>query len=159
MKLHGKPLSRMNNQVIIFPREDGDIVFKAAPVLDFSEFEKLCPEVSPPMMLKRGETIPIPDLENAKYKEATAKRNRNYTLYMIFKSLQATVGLEWETVKLNDPITWENIDKELESSGLTNIERGQILQAVMRANSLDMSYIDEARKRFFASVQQKEQPQ
>jgi hypothetical protein len=155
MKMHGKPLSKMNNQVIIFPREDGDIVFRAAPVIDFSEFEKLCPEVTPPMMLKRGETVPIPDFENAKYKEATAKRNRNYTLYMILKSLQATEGLEWETVKLTDPSTWENLDKELEASGLTNMERGQILQAVMRANSLDMTYIEEARKRFFALAQQK----
>lgn len=159
MKMHGKKLSTMNNQVVIFPREDGDIVFKAAPVLDFTNFDKLYPEPKPGMILKRGETVATPNFEDSKYKEALVKRNKAYTMYMILQSLSVTEGLEWETVKMDDPTTWENMDKELEESGLTNVERGQIMQAVMRANSLDMSYIDEARKRFFDLEQQRKKDQ
>jgi hypothetical protein len=159
MKLHGKALSKLNNQIIIIPRTDGDIIFKAAAVLDMTAFEQLCPEPKPPMILRRGETVASADLSDAKYKEAADKRNRLYGLYMIIKSLSATEGLEWETIKMDDPTTWENLDKELIDSGLTTMEKAQIFQGAMRANSLDMAYIDEARKRFFDTERQKAQPQ
>ena len=159
MKLHGKKLSTLNNQIIIIPREDGDIIFKAAAVLDMTDFDQLCPEPKPPLIRKRGENVDTPDLNDKKYQEAVQKRNRQYTNYLILKSLQVTEGLEWETINLVDPSTWENLEKELQDTGFSSMERVQIIQGVMRANSLDMAYIEEARKRFFDLERQKASPQ
>lgn len=159
MKLQGKKLSTMNVQVVVIPRDGGDIVFKAAAVLDTKDFDLLCPEPTPPNVLKRGETVPVPDINNPKYKEEMTKRNKLYTHYLLLKSLQATPDLEWETVDMTKPETWENVDKEMEDAGLNTMERAHIIQAVMRANSLDMNYIEEARKRFFSSAQPSLPPQ
>jgi len=159
MKLNGQKLSTMNNQIIIIPRTDGDMIFKAAPVLDMAEFNTLYPEPKPPMIRRRGESTDSPDMSDKKFKETLEKRSKAYSLYMIIKSLMATEGLEFETVDIKNPETYINMEKELEDSGLTSVERGRLFQGVMRANSLDMEYIEEARKRFFASEQQKVQPQ
>lgn len=153
MKIKGQKLSTVNKVTIVIPRSEGeDIVFVAAAVLDSEEFDVLVPEPKPPMILRRGETIQVPDLEDKNYKEQLTNRAKLQTYWLIIKSLMATPDLEWELVKVTDSSTWEKLEEEFKSSGLTPIERNQVIQGVMRANSLDIEYIEKAKERFFAGV-------
>ena len=72
---------------------------------------------------------------------------------MILKSLEATEGLEWETVKMDDPETWLNYEKELKDSGLSPIEVGRIVGICMSANGLDERKMEAARDAFLAEQQ------
>ena len=73
--------------------------------------------------------------------------------WMLLKSLDATEGIEWEKVKVSEPATWDLLEEELKDSGLNEVEIMRLYQAMMKVNSLDEEYLEEARERFFASVQ------
>ena len=151
MKINGKQLSEVNKEIVVIPRQSGDIVFTCSAVLDYDEFEKIHPEPKPPYIRRPGEKDAVPDLTDKEYQDKLQDRGRLKMNWMFLKSLLATPGLEFETVKLNDPKTWDKLDEELMKSGFSLVERTQIMQGVMRANSLDFDYIEKARARFFAS--------
>ena len=153
MKLNGKKLSESNKETIVFPRPDGDLVFVLAAVLCTDEFEKLCPEVLPPMIRRPSQDVATPDLSDKDYQNALMERAKQQSRWMFLKSISATPGLEWEEVDINKPNTWDKIDEEFLKSGIVNSERVQLYNAMMRANSLDAAYLKAARERFFASQQ------
>ena len=72
--------------------------------------------------------------------------------WMILKSLSATPGLEWETVKADEPETWTNFQKEFEETGISPVEASRIMNAVTTACGLDQTKIDEATERFLAGA-------
>jgi hypothetical protein len=148
MKIKGKKISSIHRETVVFPREEGDLVFVVSAVIDSTEFEKLCPEPEPPMIMKPGGEQ-IPDLKDTKYTDALIRRSKLQTSWLLLKSLEATDGLEFEMIDKTNPDTWEKIEDELKDAGLSNIERMQLLQAIMRVNSLDSRYLEEAKKRFF----------
>lgn len=151
MKLKGKTLSEVNTDMVIFPRPEGDIVFKIAAIVDDSDFIKICPLPEPPMSQKPGE----PAFKNDKhplYLEKMANRFVDYTYFLWIKGMEATEGLEWETVRLSDPETWKNIETELQSSGFSKQERKRLLNAILEVNSITDDSVERARKRFFEQV-------
>jgi hypothetical protein len=149
MKINGQKLNRPNSELIFLPRGDGnDIVFKAQAVPSDEEFTKLFPEPKVPNALVPGGTKP--DFEHPKYKELVEKRGSARFDWIVLKSLEATEGLEWETVDLKNPDTYGNYRKELMDSGINSIEIGRIIKGVLVANSLSEDKIEEARKRFLA---------
>ena len=155
MKINGESLNRPNTDVVVIPRPEGnDIVFKVQSVLDMDAFEKQFPLPEPTYLRRPGQKEATPNFEDPKYKKAMMEHSANKTKWMFFKSLEATEGLEWETVDLTDPTTWGNIDEELKAAGLNQFEVGMIYSAIMKVNSLDSDYIAEARERFFASQKQ-----
>jgi hypothetical protein len=150
MKLHGQVLDIPNVKIIPIIRDTGTIYLSTAPVKSFDEFLKVCPIPEPPMReLPGGEMKPM--VESKEYKAALEERNRQMLHYMIIKSLEATDGLTWDTVDLNDPSTYKNYADELMSAGFTAIEITRIVNAVMQTNSLDEDAIDHARADFLAS--------
>lgn len=152
MKIHGKKIEGPNEEIIPIPRSSGDIIFKASAVLDYEPFEKLCPVPKAPEVLKPG-GAKYYDVEDKKYLEEINKWSRLKTSWMILQSLKATDGLEWESVDMSKPETWDNLESELESSGFTPIEISKIINGVISANGLDDQKMEEARKRFLASQQ------
>lgn len=148
MKLNGKVLKGPNIEIVVIPRTDEDIVFKAQSILDFEAFTKLCPIPKPPDIIKRGEGR-VSNPEDPHYKSQLEDYNKKRTAWMIIKSLEATENLVWEKVKISDSNTWHLYDQELQDAGFGDYERALILNGVMRANCLDPSKIEEARQRFF----------
>lgn len=152
MKVLGKKISAPKPEIIVIPRplEDGgneDIVFMTQPVLDFSEFEALCPIPLPPIQTMRGgEKRELTD--DIKYLSKIGQHSRKKFSWMILKSLQATKDLEWDTVKMVDPDTWDNYEKEMKDSGLTQNEINRIIECVMIANSMSDAKFKQARDRF-----------
>lgn len=150
MKMNGKILEPII-EVMVIPRQTGDLVFKAKPVNDYDIFDKLCPVPKPPMVLRKGESIQTPDLDDDEYKEAVKQYNDRRVNWMMLESLKATDGLEWSTVNYNDPTTWDNYKKELVESGLTAADAIRIFNLVIDACGLNQKKIDEATKAFLAS--------
>jgi hypothetical protein len=77
--------------------------------------------------------------------------NSKYNDYLFIKSLEATPGLEWETVNIDDPETWKNVHEELKNADLTPTEIQRIHYGIIEANGLSDAKVEEARKRFLAS--------
>ncbi len=153
MKLHGEKVSKPNVEICIIPRGEGeDIIFKCGAVLDMDDFDRLCPTPKVPLkIVKGGKKVEDPDSQS--YKTLLQEYNSSRINYMILKSLEATESLEWETVKIGDPSTWKDYEKELKESGFSNIEILRIINAVMSANCLNEDKIEKARLDFLASQQ------
>ena len=149
MKYKGKKIEGPNEEIIIIPRGDSDdFIFTARAVLSYDEFDKLLKEPTPKSITRAGENFSTPLLNDPDHIKAQQKYDRTRLSWLIVKSLEATEDLEWETVDINDPKTWDNYDTELHDAGFSSIEIGRIIRGVMIANSLDQRKIDEARKHF-----------
>lgn len=156
MRIAGKRLSSMNEITLVLPRsgldEQGepveDIVLKFRPVKDFAEFEVLCPEPKAPMIHAVGEPHPRPDMEDPEYVNASRDYRIKKMNYIIFMSMLATPGLEYEIVRVNDPSTWNKFSEELDAAGFSPLEATRITDAAFRANSLSEEALEEARQRF-----------
>ena len=149
MKLKGQKLQGPAIEVIVLPRQCGNLVFKAQAVIEDKEFDSLCPRPIPPKKLMPGGVTQI-NVEDPEYKKSITEFAIRRTHWMILKSLQATTDLEWETVKMDDPSTWSNFAQEFLESGLTAIEVNRIIDVVMTVNGLNEKKIDEATKAFLA---------
>jgi len=73
---------------------------------------------------------------------------------MFLKAISATPGLEWETIKMDNPETWTNYEAELIAAGLTDPERLRIMQAYIEVQGLDDKKIEEATNSFLAGLQE-----
>lgn len=155
MKLSGQEIQAPDEEIIVIPRNTEPMIFKAKPVMDYSEFDKLCPEPTVPKIHKPGQP-PAPDYSDKKYLQKVQEHSELRIAWMFFQSLSATPGLEWETVESDKPETWKNINNELEAANLTVIERQQIIGGIMTANSLNESRMTKARESFLQAAS--EQP-
>lgn len=149
MKMNGTKLECPNEEILVLPRPSGDLVFKAKAVLDYDEFDKICPEPKPPVKVVKGGKKEV-NIADSAYQAEISAHNERRMAFIILKSLQATEGLEWETVDMLKPNTWVNYVDELKSSGFSSVEIHRIVTAVLRANALDEAKLEEARKAFLA---------
>lgn len=149
MKINGKEIAKQGIEIVVFPRQHGDLVFKAKPVTDFSVFENLCPIPVPQEMVKPG-NIRVKDVEAPAYKEAMQKWAEKRTAWLFRESLSATEGLTWDTINPSDSDSWLNFTKEIVDSGLSSIELNKLYETIMIACGLTQDKIEEATKRFLA---------
>ena len=149
MKIFGEE-TKANLVIIPIPRGNNTaIIFQAEAVLNNDDFDKLCPLPSPPMITFPGKE-PTQDVTDKDYIEKVSKYSTNKFCWMILKSLEATEGLTWDTVEMNNPDTWDNYEEELRKGGFTESEIIHIINGVIQANGLSDDKIDEARKSFLA---------
>lgn len=152
MKYKGKAVKGSNQEIIPIPRPDGDIVFIATAVKNWSKFDKLVPEPVPPQIIRPG-GVKTEDRNDPQYKKLLQKWAEEKSNYLIIYSLKDSPDVEWETIDLEKSETWANWKKELEEAGFTEIEVSRVMVGVMRANSLDEKMIDEARANFLLGQQ------
>ncbi len=158
MRLHGQPISKPNVEICPIPRGEGnDIIFKCQAVLDMDEFDQLCPTPKIPLKVIKGNKK-VEDPDSPSYKTLLNEYNANRINYIILKSLEATESLEWDSIKMGDPSTWANYEKEFKASGFSNIEVMRIVNTVMSANCLNEDRIEKARADFLASQEVQESP-
>jgi len=156
MKLKGKRPG-VHVELIVLPREDGDLVFRIRALESFEEFENLCPPPKPPAKILPGGKR-VEDPTDSAYLDLCQEWGTKRFAYMVIKGLtDGTPDLEWETVKLSDNTTWPKFREELIQSGLCDTEVNRLVSATMVANCLSERAIEEARKRFLASVQAPEE--
>ena len=151
MKMNGQTVSGPNIAYAVIPRHYGDLVFKAQAILDMEEFKKLVPEPLPGKKMLPGGKV-VEDRDDKAFRSSVGRYADLRYAFIFLKSLSATEGIEWETIKLSEPDTWLNWEKELKDSGLSEPEIVQIQMAVAEANGLSQAKMDEARDRFLASL-------
>lgn len=156
MRLQGKKIEGANIETIVIPRGDSEIVFKAQAVLSEETFLALCPRPKPKVSIGRGGKR-LEQVEAPNYVASLNEWGERKVAWLMVKSLEATEGLEWDTVNMNDPSTWVNYRKELADSGFTEAEQVRIINGVLAANGLDEQKVEAARQRFLASQQEEQE--
>lgn len=150
MKYQGRTL-KPNEQVLVLPRADGDIVFTIRALTSTKEFEdKVKEPVAPKGRDKTGEVVE--DFEDTTYKAEVKTRGDLRWDYMMVQALRHTDGLEWEKVKLDDPYTYSKWEEEFQEAGFTEWEIGRIKATVMEVNGLNEAKIAAATASFLAKL-------
>lgn len=149
MRMNGVKLECPNEAILVLPRPDGNLVFRAKAVMDYDEFDKICPEPKVPTRIVKGGKKEV-NLTDPDYVKAVIEVNENRMAWIVLKSLSATEGLEWETVNMLVPNTWKNYSQELKDSGFSIIEINKIVGLALEANALDEGKLESARQSFLA---------
>lgn len=158
MLIDGQVVEEENIELVVIPRPNRKLVFKFGPVLDFEEFEALCPPPKPPMVTKPGGKQ-YPGVDLPSYKEARYKYAEQKTAWMFLKSIAYTPGLTWETVDMEKPDTWLSYEKELRDAKLVPHEIDALVAGFAKANSMDREHLENAKNSFLASLEEAaEQP-
>jgi len=148
MKIGGiDPKTLCNEVVLVLPRGEDKIVFRARGLKDTDEFEALCPQPKPPGKLTKDGWVA--NAEDPTYQQILAAWSKKRLGYIVTRSLQPS-EIEWDMVKLDDQRTWANWEKDLLDGGLTQIECNRVLALVMEANALDEAKLQKAREVFLA---------
>lgn len=151
MKLQGKKAG-LNQDVIVFPREHGDFVFRAQAVQDWDEFDAKCPApIAPEYKTPDGTAIRRTD--SPEYLAECEKHDVKKSAYLFLKSIEITEGLEWEKVDREKPSTWKHWREELTEFGLSIREVMLLESLVMEVNALSHGKLEAARKNFFRAQQ------
>lgn len=154
MRIGGMEVKGLNEVVLVLPRSTGDIVIKARAIPNFDEFDKLCPEpVKPVMTTKAGV---VADESNPDYQAAVMQRDQLRIAYIYVMSLEPS-QIEWDTVKLDEPLSWLNFRQDFQAAGMSPVEINFIWNAIAEANCLSEDKLKEARARFLAGQGQEPQ--
>lgn len=144
MKVSGvDPKSLSKEFVLVLPRGDGQMVFKASGLQDMSEFERLSPMPDPPKILTKAGSIA--DTKDKGYQEAIAGYWSRRQAYMIVYSL---LDIEWDSVVLDQPATWANWQDDLKAAGLSEMEINRVRGLIVECNCLDEQKLEAARASF-----------
>jgi hypothetical protein len=143
MKIAGKEITGPNEEVLVLPRLDGDIVIRAKAVLDMNPFYAMCPEPKAKPRLVAGGWED--NLSDPGYLEQVQNHSKLRFAYIALNSLYE---FEWDNIVLDQPGTWTKMEQELLDAGFSPIEVNRIVTCVMSANSLDEDKLERARQSF-----------
>lgn len=155
MKIKGNKIIACNIYTVVIPKADQSYVFKIGPA-NMNDFDNLCPRPKPPNKIVAGSDDPIKDVNNPKFKEDLDDYAKRRMSFMFMSSISHTEDLEFDTVDMSDPNTWDNYSEELKEAGFTEGEIIHLLHKVVTANGLNNEIIDKATDDFLASMRQKD---
>ncbi len=151
MKIGGvDPKGLCNEVLLVLPRGDQNLVFRAKGLKDMEEFQALCPLPKPPGKITKDGWVP--SLNDPTYQQMMADHADKRLGYMVVQSL-AESEIEWDTVDINDPRTWTNWQTDLGNAGLSQVEINRVVAIVMEANCLDEAKLKKAREVFLLGQQ------
>lgn len=145
MKIGGRDVNGVAEEILVLPRLDGDIVFKARAVTDMETFNRMCPLPKAPSVLVAGGFKA--NTEDPSYLEMVQKHSELRLAWVVINSLSPS-EIEWDTVKIDKPQTWLNWQQDLLNAGFTSIEIERITVCVLQANCLDEGKLARAREAF-----------
>jgi len=146
MKIAGvDPKNLCSECVLVLPRAEQNLVFRAKGLPDMEEFEAKCPQPKPPGKITKDGWVA--NDKDPTYQQMMTEYGKKRLGYMVVQSLKPS-EIEWDTVKLEDPRTWSKWDADLKDGGLTQIECNRVLGLVLEANALDEAKLAKARESF-----------
>jgi hypothetical protein len=147
MKIAGVTPSGPTEEVLVLPRANGDVIFRARAVVDLDEFNAMCPmPKAPGMLTKDGFRA---NVDAPAYKEMVQRRSNLHMAYIVIKSLEPS-EIEWDSVQDDKPDTWPNWEEDLKNAGFNSVEIQRIFVCCLQANSLDETKLKLAREAFLA---------
>ena len=146
MKISGiDPKSLCNEVILVLPRVEQSLVFKARGLKNYDDFDSLCPPPKPPGKMTRDGWVP--DEKDSTFQTMQGEWSKRRLAYIVINSL---LDIEWDNVTISDPSTWLGWEKELLDSNLSQVEVNRVLGLVLEANALDESKLTKARELFIA---------
>ena len=146
MKIAGiDPSTLPKEEILVLPRGDQQIVFRAVGLPDYEEFQKLCPEPKPPGKLTKDGWVPNED--DANYKSLQESHGKKRLAWMVVTSLEPS-QIEWDSVDPANPSTWTNWETDMKEAGLSQVECNRVMGLVLQANCLDEEKLKKARAVF-----------
>lgn len=156
MKYRGRTIKGPREKIVPILRDEsqgGNIYLKVKGIIDFTPFFSLCPEPQPPKVkrpeAKGGDTF---DFNDKFYRAEIAAWSSKKTAWTILESLKDN-EIEWETIDMTDPNTWQNYQKEFIEADFVDAEMARIINAVFDVNGLNEALVEEARQSFLAMQQ------
>jgi hypothetical protein len=153
MRIGGIEIKGPNEEILVLPRLDEDIVIKAQAVTTMDEFDVLVPEPKPPGIRTRDGWKPNANDES--FKQRMTHYNEQRLAYMIIKSVEPS-NIEWGKTDISDPSTYTQWTSELKEAGLSDVEVNRIVLCVMQANSLDEEKLKAAREVFLLGKEEEQ---
>ncbi len=152
MKIGGvDPNSLSREFLLVLPRGDTNLVFRAQGLSDMAEFTAVCPlPKAPGKLTKEGF---VANTKDSAYQVTMQQWSAKRLGFMVVKTLEPT-EIEWDTVNIDDPGTWANWENDLKNAGLSQFECNRVTALVLEANSLDDEKIEKARAVFLAGQEQ-----
>lgn len=146
MKMPGLNLASKRSMVVPIPRGPDTVEFHLTYVNDYSEFEALVPYPQMQEFIgKNGrERKETPD-----FKKELDEYSLKKGYWIIYQTLKETPGLEWDTVKENDPDSWVKINDELKAAQFSDKEIAHLYEQVWSVNGMNQKLLDDALKLFF----------
>ena len=152
MKIGGIDPNTLSREIIlVLPRGESQIVFRAKGLKDMAEFNAICPLPKAPGKLTKDGFVPNTD--DPSYQQVMLQWSSKRLGYMVAKTLEPT-EIEWDTLVINNPETWANWENDLKAAGLSQFECNRVTSLVLEANSLDDDKIEKARAVFLAGQAQ-----
>lgn len=145
MKIGGVDVTAPAEEMLVIPRGEKYLVFRAKPLTNLDEFDRLSPLPEPPGKLTKDGWVP--DHTDPDYRTILQQYERRRLSYMLVKTLEPS-NIEWDTVDINNPKTWNNWEDDLLKAGLTQLEVNRVTQLVIEANSLSEDKLKRARDLF-----------
>lgn len=145
MRIGGVEVNGPNEEILVLPRLQGDIVIRARSVTDWGPFNAAFQSPKAPTKLVKGGFQE--DKTSPRYREQMQQYESAWYAYLAVKSLEPS-EIEWSEVSLDDPSTWTKWEAELLAAGLSVQEVNRIAVCVLQANSLDEMKLKQAREVF-----------
>ena len=141
MKIKGIEINARYRTVITFKRPSGNISFTLEAVNDYADFDQICPRPSAPWIQKAGEEKSIQSFDDPAYKKQIEEYSEHKISWMILKTM-APSEVEWSTVDLRDPKTYNNWVADMTAAGFTNAEINKLQNQIFTANGLGAAEIE-----------------
>lgn len=156
MKIAGQVIGGAKTALLVLPRPEGDVAFKFKAVLDTSEFDLAHPQPKAPRKwtVKQGNHE---DDKDPTFLEKFAAWRSLKMCWMFLKSIEDT-QIEWDTIKMDQPSTWENWRQEFISAQFNPGEIAALENAFLECNTVTDGMLKEARERFLHSQEQEQSP-
>ena len=124
MKIAGiDPNSLSREILLVLPRGESQIVFRAKGLKDMSEFNAICPLPKPPGKLTKDGFVP--NNNDPTYQQVLTQWSAKRLGFMVVKTLEPT-EIEWDTVDIANPATWANWENDLKNGGLSQFECNRV---------------------------------
>jgi hypothetical protein len=147
MKIAGRTIEGPNRVTLVLPREgQEDIVIIAQAIIEMEAFDKYCKLPIPPIVTKAGGVVES-NFADKGYVDQFNAYNVKKLAFIILRSLEPS-EIEWETVDLENPSTWDGYVDEMKAAGFSDVEINRIGNVCMEANALDEAKLDAARASF-----------
>ncbi len=148
MKIAGKTPKRLFEDAFVVIDADGEEFPILIKTVDPFQFKTDYPEPEAPT--KRVGDLTVANLKDAGYMANVARRESSFNDWIVLAAIRDTPGMEWDTVKMDDPSTWSNWRNDLKSI-MVPAEINLLHSKILDLQGLDTSKVDAARKRFLAS--------
>jgi len=150
MKIAGQELAgeltELNEEVLVLSRKKSQIILTARAIADMEEFTSRVNEPKPPRVFRKGKGW-SDHTDHPNYQEELNHYGGLKMAWLVLKSLEPS-QIEWDTVNMEQPATWENWEKDLKANGFTQHECNLVLGLVVSVNQLSEAKLEKARELF-----------